>query len=53
MNEDQITVKISAKFSKRLDEIAWKLGYASRDEVVEDAVRRFLEGFEPSKEATN
>lgn len=50
MDEEQITVRISARFSKRLEEIARKLGYTNRDEVVEDAVRRFLEGFEPPKE---
>ena len=47
MDGEHITVKISAKFTKRLDELARSLGYTSRDEVVEEAVRRFLEGFEP------
>jgi len=46
LDSERITVEISASFAEKLDEIAQRLGYTSRDEVVEEAVKRFLEGFE-------
>ncbi len=36
-------VKIRRDLLPRLDEIAQRLGYKSRDEAVNDAVRRFIE----------
>ena len=36
-------VRIAPNLLPRLDEIARKLGYKRRDEVVNDAVRRFIE----------
>jgi metal-responsive CopG/Arc/MetJ family transcriptional regulator len=44
LKEDHfVTVRIRHTYVSTLDEIARRLGYAGRDEVVEDAVRRFVE----------
>ncbi|MDG6988827.1 MAG: hypothetical protein JRN21_05810 [Nitrososphaerota archaeon] len=44
MKADQfVKVKIRHTYVSTLDEIAGRLGYAGRDEVVDDAVRRFVE----------
>ena len=38
-----VTVKIPAELAARLDELASDLGYHSRAEIVNDAVRRFID----------
>ena len=45
-----VNVKIRRELASRLDEIAPRLGYEDRDEVVEDAVRRFMDAVEPRRE---
>jgi metal-responsive CopG/Arc/MetJ family transcriptional regulator len=37
------TVKIPTELARRLDIIGKNLGYASRAEIVNDAIRRFIE----------
>ncbi|MDG6937969.1 MAG: ribbon-helix-helix protein, CopG family [Nitrososphaerota archaeon] len=36
-------VKIRRDLAGKLDEVVRKLGYSSRDEVAEDAIRRFVD----------
>lgn len=38
-----VNVKIRCELAAKLDEVARRLGYAGRDEVVDDAVGRFVE----------
>ncbi|MDG7016118.1 MAG: ribbon-helix-helix protein, CopG family, partial [Nitrososphaerota archaeon] len=45
-----VNVKIRRELASRLDEIAPRLGYEDRNEVVEDAVRRFMDAVEPRRE---
>jgi metal-responsive CopG/Arc/MetJ family transcriptional regulator len=42
LRNEYITVKIPVELAERLDEIAKDLGYRSRAEIVNDAIRRFL-----------
>ena len=43
MRKEFTTVKIPSELARRLDEVAKDLGYTSRAEVVDDAIRRFIE----------
>ena len=45
-----VYVKIRRELASRVDEIAPRLGYKDRDDVVEDAVRRFMDAVEPYRE---
>ena len=45
-----VNVKIRRELASRLDDIASRLGYRSRDEVVDDAVRRFMDTLGPRRE---
>ena len=47
-----VNVKIRRELASTLDEIAPRLGYEDRDEVVDDAVRRFMEGLSLSRRRT-
>ncbi len=38
-----VTVKIPAELAAKLDELEKELGYHSRAEIVNDAVRRFID----------
>ena len=40
---DYVTVKIPAELAAKLDDMARDLGYHSRAEIVNDAVRRFID----------
>ena len=40
-------VKIRWELAAKLDEVAERLCYRSRDEVVEDAIRRFIDALVP------
>ncbi|MDH2900424.1 MAG: ribbon-helix-helix domain-containing protein [archaeon] len=43
MRKEYTTVKIPTELAKRLDAVAKNLGYTSRAEIVNDAIRRFIE----------
>jgi metal-responsive CopG/Arc/MetJ family transcriptional regulator len=43
MRKEYTTVKIPTDLAKKLDEVAKNLGYTSRAEIVNDAIRRFIE----------
>lgn len=43
MRKDFTTVKIPTELARRLDFAVKNLGYTSRAEAVDDAVRRFIE----------
>ncbi len=43
MRKSYTTVKIPAELSEKLDTLVNDLGYRSRAEVVNDAIRRFIE----------
>lgn len=43
MRKDYTTVKIPTDLAKKLDDVAKNLGYTSRAEIVNDAIRRFIE----------
>ena len=43
MRKQYATVKIPVELSSRLDEYVAKLGYRSRAEIVNDAIRRFID----------
>ena len=43
MRKQYATVKIPVELSSRLDEYVTKLGYRSRAEIVNDAIRRFID----------
>jgi Arc/MetJ-type ribon-helix-helix transcriptional regulator len=43
MRKEYATVKIPVELSEKLDVLAKDLGYRSRAEIVDDAIRRFLE----------
>jgi metal-responsive CopG/Arc/MetJ family transcriptional regulator len=43
MRKEYTTVKIPTELAKRLDAVARNLGYTSRAEIVNDAIRRFIE----------
>ncbi|MDG6985154.1 MAG: hypothetical protein JRM73_00205 [Nitrososphaerota archaeon] len=43
MKRGYVKVKISRELAAKLDEVALRLGYRDRDEVVGDAVGRFVE----------
>ena len=45
-----VYVKVRRELASRLDEIAPRLGYRDRDDVVEDAVRRFMDAVVPNRE---
>ena len=45
-----VNVKVRRELASRLDDIAPRLGYEDRDELVEDAVRRFMDAVEPRRE---
>ena len=45
-----VNVKIRRELASMLDEIVPRLGYEDRDEVVEDAVRRFMNAVDPRRE---
>ncbi len=49
MRKEYTTVKIPVELSYRLDGMAKELGYSSRAEIVNDAIRRFLESREENK----
>ena len=38
-----VRVRLSRELAANLDQVMLRLGYRSRDEVVDDAVRRFVE----------
>ncbi len=42
MRNEYITVKIPVELAEKLDRVAKDLGYRSRAEIVNDAIRRFL-----------
>ena len=42
-----VNVRIHRELASRLDEVMVRLGYRSRDEVVEDAVHRFVDALVP------
>jgi metal-responsive CopG/Arc/MetJ family transcriptional regulator len=43
LRKEYTTVKIPTELARKLDIVARNLGYASRAEVVNDAIRRFIE----------
>jgi len=43
MRSDYKTVKIPSELAAKLDALARGLGYRSRAEIVNDAIRRFIE----------
>lgn len=43
MRKDYTTVKIPTELAEKLDFVSKDLGYASRAEIVNDAIRRFIE----------
>jgi metal-responsive CopG/Arc/MetJ family transcriptional regulator len=43
MRKEYTTVKIPTDLAKKLDDAAKNLGYTSRAEIVNDAIRRFIE----------
>jgi metal-responsive CopG/Arc/MetJ family transcriptional regulator len=43
MRRNYATVKIPAELSAKLDSLIPELGYHSRAEIVNDAIRRFIE----------
>lgn len=43
MRKEYTTVKIPTELARRLDTVAKNLGYTSRAEIVNDAIRRFIE----------
>ncbi len=43
LRKDYTTVKIPTELARSLEEVAKNLGYASRAEIVNDAIRRFIE----------
>jgi metal-responsive CopG/Arc/MetJ family transcriptional regulator len=42
LRNEYITVKIPLELAEKLDRVARDLGYRSRAEIVNDAIRRFL-----------
>jgi metal-responsive CopG/Arc/MetJ family transcriptional regulator len=42
LRNEYITVKIPVELAEKLDRVARDLGYRSRAEIVNDAIRRFL-----------
>jgi metal-responsive CopG/Arc/MetJ family transcriptional regulator len=42
LRKEYTTVKIPVELSEKLDKVARDLGYRSRAEIVNDAIRRFL-----------
>jgi len=46
MRKDYTTVKIPTDLARKLDDVAKNLGYSSRAEIVNDAIRRFIENHE-------
>jgi metal-responsive CopG/Arc/MetJ family transcriptional regulator len=42
LRNEYITVKIPVELAEKLDQIVKDLGYRSRAEIVNDAIRRFL-----------
>jgi metal-responsive CopG/Arc/MetJ family transcriptional regulator len=51
LRKEYTTVKIPSELARSLEEVAENLGYASRAEIVNDAIRRFIE--QKSKENGN
>lgn len=43
MRKEYTTVKIPTELANLLEEVAKNLGYSSRAEIVNDAIRRFIE----------
>ncbi len=43
MRKEYTTVKIPTELARRLDAVAKNSGYSSRAEIVNDAIRRFIE----------
>lgn len=43
MRKEYTTVKIPTELARKLDTVARDLGYTSRAEIVNDAIRRFIE----------
>lgn len=43
LRKEYTTVKIPTELAKKLDEVGKNLGYTSRAEIVDDAIRRFIE----------
>ncbi|MDG6917034.1 MAG: CopG family transcriptional regulator [Nitrososphaerota archaeon] len=53
MKSGYVNVKVRRELATRLDDIASKLGYRNREEVVDDAVRRFMDALGPGREWPN
>jgi metal-responsive CopG/Arc/MetJ family transcriptional regulator len=43
MRKEYTTVKIPTELAKRLDSVSKDLGYRSRAEIVNDAIRRYID----------
>jgi metal-responsive CopG/Arc/MetJ family transcriptional regulator len=43
LRKEYTTVKIPTELARRLDSVGKNLGYTSRAEIVNDAIRRFIE----------
>ncbi|MDG6951584.1 MAG: CopG family transcriptional regulator [Nitrososphaerota archaeon] len=50
MKSGYVNVKVRRELASRLDDIASRLGYRNREEVVDDAVRRFMDALGPGRE---
>lgn len=50
LRKEYTTVKIPTELARRLDAAAKNLGYTSRAEIVNDAIRRFIEFRNKDKE---
>ena len=50
--ERYVTVKIPSELSVILDDIANEMGYRSRAEIVNDAIRRFIDAHRSQEELT-
>jgi metal-responsive CopG/Arc/MetJ family transcriptional regulator len=51
MRKEYTTVKVPTELAKILDGAVKNLGYTSRADVVNDAIRRFIESIRREKEA--
>ncbi len=51
MRNNYVTVKIPSELAAQLDEISRGLGYRSRAEIVNDALRRFIDSHAQVRQA--
>ncbi len=49
--EKYVTVKIPSELADILDQIAGEMGYRSRAEIVDDAIRRFIDAHKSSEQS--